>query len=112
MKRPGQACSGSLLDRLKFAAIGAALGAVVGVLLGFMLGFREAVGLWWTVPVTAAAGALVGFVFREGVGDFLGDLVAGIYGVETGDLDHWTMPAWLAVVLAVVACAVFWWVLR
>jgi hypothetical protein len=109
-KRPrGSARPATLFDRFVFAAIGAVLGAIVGVPLGFMFVQGAHLGPWVAVPWTSGAGALVGFVFLERVGDFLGELIAGAYQARTGEGGDVVLPTWLAVVLAAAVCVALWW---
>jgi hypothetical protein len=103
----------TLLDRLKFAAIGALLGVIVGVPLGYLLGGGPYMGPWFSVPVLAGAGAVIGFLFLDGVGDFLGLLIDGAYQMSVyGNDGEFELPRWLAVLLVVALLVGVWWYFR
>jgi hypothetical protein len=108
-----------LLNRLAYALIGSILGSLLGLLLWWLygLGVHPGVGrpalqpdpVEW-VKYTGGACAVVGFIFKDRVGDFIGLGVRTAYDIERGTTARreWHAPWWLiAIVMAGVAYAIW-----
>lgn len=109
-----------LIDRLAYALIGAIAGAVVAFLVGWMLGFGvwprgslsfRGAGLLTTMKYMAVSGGIVGFIWKEKVGDVAGSVIQMVFQIRTGEADSdnaWHVPFWVKLLfLAAVAFAVW-----
>jgi hypothetical protein len=100
-----------LFDRLSYAAIGFFFGALMGSFFWFVTGFKShgsLASLHWSlfdwIKYAGGAFAVIGFIFRDRVGDAFGGLVNGIYEYETRGIS-WGL--WLIVLLAIFLFVVF-----
>ena len=108
-----------MLARLSYALIGFVLGAMLGALLWWLYGtgFHPGITrpqvqsspLAW-IKYTGGICALLGFVFKDRVGDFVGSGVRTTLDFEVGrgSPSEWHASGWLVVlVIAAVAFAVW-----
>lgn len=111
----------ALYDRLAYACIGFTLGSVVAVVLWYLygLGFSSQVHY----PVTKAslvnwiqyAGgffALIGFIFRDRVGDAIGNTSREVYDYEAGRHTNPEVPRWLVLLSLAGVVGAVWYVWR
>jgi hypothetical protein len=111
---PHNATTHHLLARLSFALIGFVLGAMLGVLLWWLFGFgfhrimRPTVqpdAVVW-VKYTGGICALIGFLFKDRVGEFVGSGIRAVFSFELeSSASGWHAPRWL--VLLVIAAAAY-----
>jgi hypothetical protein len=104
-------------ERITYAAIGGVFGALVGVACWWLYGLAHSLNYdgpgmdpvlrHWLTYVTAAFAAF-GFVFRERIGDIVGDTLNAIFHFEINDTPGNSVGAVAAVVFLAIAIAAIW----
>ena len=109
------------MDRIFYAVFGAGFGAVLGVVGWWFYGLSLSIRyhgpgidpdlLHW-VKAGAAIFAVLGFLFRDRVGEFVGNTLSALFRFESGSREesHLT-PGQIAIVLVLVA-ALAWYILH
>jgi hypothetical protein len=108
-----------MFARLSFAFIGMVVSAIAGAIawwvLGFAFGyagFRSArvVELVTVAKYMGLFGAVIGFIFKDRVGDFAGSVIQLAFHAQMGtsSREPWHAPAWLVVVVLVAVVASVW----
>ena len=106
-------------DRLAYALIGAVFGAVIGAALWYFYdaGFSSRIGapeihagLAAWVQYAGGFFAVLGFLFKAGVGSAVGGTVNEVYDYERGKRPNAAIPVWFAVILvvAIAVCVCYW----
>jgi hypothetical protein len=108
-----------MFDRLSYALIGFVLGCLLGAIVWWILGaalsFRgvlslRGAGLLTMAKYSGITCAVVGFLFKDRVGDFIGSTIRQAFHVRMGTSDHepWHAPTWVLILfLAAVVFAVW-----
>ena len=110
-----------IYDRLAYALIGFLLGALVAVGLWYLYdaGFSRrynapeihaSLSTW--IKFVGGFFAVIGFVFRDGVGSLIGTTTREVYQYERGRHSNPEVPRWLAVAALAAAAIGVWYCLR
>lgn len=107
----------ALHDRFAYAFIGFILGAVVAVVLWYLFDLEFSTrrnhpvvhaGLWTWVKYIGGFFAVVGFLFRDRVGDAVGGTGRVVYGHESRQDSNPEVPRWLAFAVFIGVIAAVW----
>ena len=107
----------AIVDRITYAFIGAIFGALIGVACWWLYGLANSLNYYgpgmdpvlrhW---VTYAGGAfgVIGFLFRERVGDTIGDTISAIFHFEANERPgERTNPIVALVFIAIIVAAIW-----
>lgn len=104
-------------ERITYALIGATFGALVGAVCWWLYGLAHSLNYdgpgmdpvlrHWLTYVTAAF-AVFGFIFRERVGDIVGDSLTAIFHFEVNEAPGQSASAVVALVFLAIIIAAIW----
>ncbi|MES2951981.1 MAG: hypothetical protein V4858_25940 [Pseudomonadota bacterium] len=107
----------AIIDRISYAFLGLLFGALLGVAcwwlygLSFSLHHRgpgiDPILHHWVTRVGGAF-AVLGFLFRERVGDFIGNTISAIFHFESHSARGSTASAFVGLVLLAIVIAAAW----
>ena len=107
----------AIFNRLTFALIGSVFGALTGVCCWWLYGLAHSLNYdgpgmdpalrHWVIYTTTAFAAL-GFIFRERIGDLMGDTISAIFQFETNDTPGERASVFLMLVFLAIFIATVW----
>jgi hypothetical protein len=107
----------AIKERIFYAAIGSVFGAVLGVGCWWLYGLGNSLNYYgpgmdpvlrhW-LTYSSGAFAVIGFVFRERVGDAVGDTINAIFHFESNHPPNENAGVWVALVFAAIIIAAIW----
>ena len=106
-----------LSERVAAGFVGVVFDAVIGIALAWLLGVYSSslgpgqvtVSVWRFAFASAAFFGAIGVLFGSAVGTLLGNVIAGLFALESAHDDHFHVPTWLVVCVLVGAVAVALW---
>jgi hypothetical protein len=111
----------ALYDRLAYACIGFTLGSVVAFVLWYLygLGFSSQVdhpvvtaGLVSWIKYVGGFFAVIGFLFRDRVGEAIGNTSREVYDYEVDRHADPEVPRWLVALVLVGVVGIVWYALK
>jgi hypothetical protein len=107
----------AIVDRISYAFLGLFFGALVGVACWWLYGLARSLNydgpgmdpiLRHWVTYLGGVFAAFGFLFKERVGDFIGDTISGILHFEVNDPPGSAASAWVGLVFLAIIIAAVW----
>lgn len=106
-----------IFDRLSYALIGLVFGALIGVACWWLYGLAFSLAydgpgidpsLKHWVGYIGATFAVLGFLFRGGVGDAIGHVLSAIFFFEANDTPGRSASPWVGILLVAIVLAALW----
>ena len=107
----------AIVDRISYAFLGLFFGALVGVACWWLYGLARSLNydgpgmdpiLRHWVTYLGGVFAAFGFLFKERVGDFIGDTISGILHFEVNYPPGSAASAWVGLVFLAIIIAAVW----
>lgn len=107
----------AIVDRITYALIGALFGALIGVACWWLYGLAHSLNyhgpgmnpiLRHWVTYAGGAFAVAGFLFRQRVGDAIGDTINAIFHFEMNESPDGQASAVVALVFLAIIIAAIW----
>ncbi len=105
------------MERITYALLGSVFGAVIGVVCWWLYGLGHSLNYdgpgmdpvlrHWLVWSSGAFG-IVGFVFREHVGDVVGDTISAVFLFESNQPPNESVRTLVALVFIAIIIAAIW----
>lgn len=107
----------AIIDRISYAFLGSIFGALLGVACWWLYGLGHSLNfsasgidpiLRHWVTWVGGAFATLGFLFRERVGDFIGDAISAIFHFESNNTPGATVSAIFSLVFLAIIIGAVW----